>query len=66
MTLDVQENPRKFAKTPERQHLFKTQQTQDWENSPPTTELGLSGAGTVEAVFGDYQLTLWLRLLEVS
>lgn len=46
--------------------LFKTQQTQDWENSPPTTELGLSGAGTAEAVFGDYQLTLWLRLLEVS
>lgn len=42
--------------------LFKTQQIQDWENSPPTTELGLSGAGTVEAVFGDYQLTLWLRL----
>lgn len=52
--------------TPEIQRLFKTQQTQDWENSPPTTELGLSGAGTVEAVFGAYQLTLWLRLLEVS
>lgn len=41
--------------------LFKTQQIQDWENSPPTPELGLSGAGTVEVVFGDYQLTLWLR-----
>lgn len=66
MTLDAQENPKDFAKTPKRQSLFKKQQTQDWEDSPPTTGLGLSVACTVEAVFGDYQLTLWLRLLEVS